>query len=1786
MRSREKRVFHFLLIFLFVALVLVFTSCMLLDFFNTSTPSRYTKAKISFSPQAPEYVGQIMQVLISTSPRKSVDKMKVTTAGGNILTAFDVSQNEFSFPVDKAPFFFEVEVTQGRRVETTRFPDNDSDFSSVKDFSPPEVRIEKIEQVEQKNFRLFLDASDPDSGISSTWFKIDGQEKSFSGEYLETELEFGEHIIVGYARNTSGTEGRSSARREISRPMDDPSPPIINMDQTAYSVFTNERVLLSGRIFDNQSYLSQVDVSFPNGYTKTYRFDPLQEEFYLSYPFRAEETGDITVRAQNGSGGVSATLSIPLQVNPNRAPDVSIEKVSGEDFSGESQGYRVVASDQDGTVSDISVVLDGYTYRQKQNIFAQSGEMSFNWIAESGGHIWQAYATDEKGARGSSDPLSIVVERKDEEGPYITFYPAGDIFSGEPAKLYMMVNDSISGVDRNSVLLAIDGVQHPLSTLDSSLFWADWTPSSIGESVLYATAKDIAGNSSGATTTVMVLDPQDKKAPKIQTFGVDQLSYVIGSVVNFSAVILPPEMQGSRAAFVDEAFIMIQCGQSQENETLSMQKNSDDSNLWVASYTPPVAGAYLATLYARSGQYQTSRTVAFTVTEANPIVEVTYTPVEPYVGQQTRLIARVTPPPGSSNSSISLSDIQLLYDDDVFTHSGLQQAATPNYFFADFQTTKALASNGYDFGVRATNNFGDQGEAHTTIRFKPAALSLSMEASPTGFSFYTRQPIQFLFQVFNPAGLAQNPVNSIEFVMKNGAGEIVNRQTLSTAPYQTGLISSIPPGEYSTLATVTLQSGAIATDFLEGIQVQRPEIVWKLLPGSPLIQVGDDVAFELEVTNPNEKYDPVNPSLTVEIYKTDDPSDLSDLRFSLQAEKGDYVDPAQTVSAFTATSEVTFLEEGTYYAVATPETAGGANSTTSPQKIVVTVSPITGTLSASPVNTYVGRPITLTLELNPGTTNLTIDSVDLFFRNVDTGAQIPISGVSEDPENVFVGVKPISAAGTYTGNASVNLVSGSGMRTTVVVPFETPDQIVVLEGGQPSVSLTVSPMTVKEDQSVQVSFTVSNFTQVVHAQLFLDDRTLGEFILPASIIGPQTESTSIQVANLPEPIEGTHTVLVQVFDPHQTGILATATKDFLVEKYQTQGIGLRIEELTGEEDYSGEFFLDISKNIIVSVQKENPSVSVNQLILRIKENEIAAEHTLAPDAALSSDFWAVFKYTYTPTQVGTVTLSATALNVQSNVVAHLDDHVFPVREPTVSIDSLLIPNMYVGMDVSVRIDVSTDFPVETLNVLVDLFQGSNFLQSTPAIHTGNNRFFTTFPGNLISKPGEYLFDVQINTISEQATKAAVLPDLGLLPEHVNFITPFKIYSEPSVRISLPDSDPSGLENIQLEVQIEGPEDQTTRYPENPSIIADAGEIVEISSFTGGPFEKEGVATVTVRAKVFNQILSTVSKAFNVVTEVVNVRGEFPDNTVRVGQRVHPRAVVEPKFTNGKVKIQMPGWATARLSTIIASDTQSVTFEVPEEFAIPSTDTQMATVILMDTSENVLQEASWTFTPKVPILKIGSFTPSKTQNYKRYPLSFSVEFTTSFQEEDLELSCTSQADGIPQSFSLESLEINSSGYGNALFSKNSVDFASTDTFVASAKINANSSFEPVNIVEQSLDTATTSFYVWDTPATGLLATPDGGPVGSVVTASIPITFEIPELRDKIRVVFSFNKVFDQSTLDYKEPIEGATDTNVVIYQASCETTSTGESDGSISYQLILIQGNIVHDTQSNKFTITN
>ena len=179
--------------FIILFFLLLFSSCVLQDLFGGT--SRSVRIKVTMTPETPSYIGQVLKVLVSTTPRKELPYIRLTTK--NFVTGEErsymqenVGSHEFSIKLHSSQFGFFIE-TPGRTRQNGNaiwWPSKET-YIETEDFTPPNVSV-KVSRVNENgnDYTFEVIADESESAVIRRWVTVNGTEYELAGQRQSTRL--------------------------------------------------------------------------------------------------------------------------------------------------------------------------------------------------------------------------------------------------------------------------------------------------------------------------------------------------------------------------------------------------------------------------------------------------------------------------------------------------------------------------------------------------------------------------------------------------------------------------------------------------------------------------------------------------------------------------------------------------------------------------------------------------------------------------------------------------------------------------------------------------------------------------------------------------------------------------------------------------------------------------------------------------------------------------------------------------------------------------------------------------------------------------------------------------------------------------------------------------------------------------------------------------------------------------------------------------------------------------------------------------------------------------------------------------------------------------------------------------------------------------------------------------------------------------------------------------------------------------------------------------------------
>ena len=1036
--------------FIILFFLLLFSSCVLQDLFGGT--SRSVRIKVTMTPETPSYIGQVLKVLVSTTPRKELPYIRLTTK--NFVTGEErsymqenVGSHEFSIKLHSSQFGFFIE-TPGRTRQNGNaiwWPSKET-YIETEDFTPPNVSV-KVSRVNENgnDYTFEVIADESESAVIRRWVTVNGTEYELEGQRQSTRLplSIGTYIIRGFAQNSYGYVGSSSNKYvEVTPPRSNEPARIGWNHPKQLTPFTDENVTLSAQITDNISYIKRIELRSLSGIKKTYQFDPMVPTYSLRYNLKATRSEKVTLTVTNGNNIVT-TDEVDLSIQSHRAPKVTLEGPAGSFPIDESKSYLLKIDTYDGALIDNARFLVNNT---TASAFPGIGESSYKktltYTVLNGKKYLKAIATDSWGATGQSDEIEVIGYKIDKTPPRIQLYMPSVAYKNVQTDLSFLVQDSdsdLAGIPGLSVLE--DNLTLNPLTYDNAFYFAKWTPEGTGTRTIQVTATDTAGNQATATASIQVKDPTGIVRPTVGALSAYPNVLMLGSSVSLVLSVTPPSQNPGGIVPVVEIAVTAPNG----GTPYKIGSISQAGYIYTGTYRPAVAGVHTAIALIQWGDDQYTKSCTFRVDAPKPTMVFTVEPEETYIGNPVTLKLS----PDTANPNASLTVLEMSVEEEALSWVRTIGAGGSVIYVAT-KSTLDMSPGIKKARAKIRDSFGE--EITTTATFTLRSPNLRI----TGYKYVTdsgKPPNAYdptRIEVYMGADLpAAIPINGEVAIARRGSSD--ERGVAETYPLQR------TPSDAYTFVTkekwIPKEAGLYDISFrLSGVigsQATETKLATEVRVAAAQLNVGISATpVEIDKIRTGEAFSLV---FTVTGATVVDPIKS----FTYGISSGSAIHQTETaptqMGSFTYThTPPKFSVAGSYTITATAVTISG-NTKVLTLTIEVKAPDISISIEASPAidRITVGRPITLLFSVD-GIPNS--DKIDSFSYAIWKGSEIYKDAVYlehqratryTDPIEPFVteGVYTIIATATTAG-----LSVGVNSRTFTVLSAEIRKKTFALEG--------------------------------------------------------------------------------------------------------------------------------------------------------------------------------------------------------------------------------------------------------------------------------------------------------------------------------------------------------------------------------------------------------------------------------------------------------------------------------------------------------------------------------------------------------------------------------------------------------------------------------------------------------------------------------------------------------------------------------------------------------------------
>jgi len=829
------------------------------------------KMSLSIDPK-PSYIGEEFEVTVTTRPSGSLSFIRVVLVDQVNNKEIEIQRDNtnrgtFSFIVPSASFqiYAESPYQKIEKDNAVWLPSKTTAYT-LPDFSPPSVIVNATRvSPTSNNYYLILNVQEKESNIQSVFYEIDGQRQYLTAKKGEIQVQvpmsIGNHQIKGYATNDSNLQGSSAMYNLSVTPPRVDSKPIINLETVSpVEAFDGEMIYITAQIEDPKSYLSKVEIVSNKGWNRRFNFDPLQENYYLNYLVKVEDSQTLKIKAINGNN-ISEQEEIEIIKKDHKVPDVELTVTpAGSKFEvGQKMDLEFSASANDSeTLTNIFVLVNGSTYRSfmANNSETYSGRITYNLM--KGENVFTVVAQDSQGARGSSDPVMVEGEKIDRTPPLIQMLLPNIAYSGVDVELPFTVEDYDSGIAGNPIIKNEDEELNA-STFDGYYYIADWTPGATGNYLFTVEVKDNAGNEASETKSVRVKDPTGIVWPTIGELAVTPDPVTLGGSVTVSISVIPPAQDLTINPIVE---LNVSSPGGNQAGLTNVQKNG---NIYSASFSPETKGAHVAQAIVQWDEYQYTRTDDFEVLSPEPTLTFTVEPSQTYIGDDVEIILQTD----TSNPYASVTVIEMSVDEVPLTWQTIVN--NDQKLYRAQKSTLNLGAGQHVVKVKIRDSFGNEALKIKQFRLVEPTLEInSVNLKPRESVLNTVYKDSY-FEVFIERTIPENlPVNGTLQVNGHGVMQSFTLEASGDYRYVTSDWQPLDQGVYDVdISMEAIVNTDIYSDtYSASVTVYPPEI------GQPLMRMqgeantlvyGEGFDFELIFNDPNKTND-----MTVKMYLVDE----------------------------------------------------------------------------------------------------------------------------------------------------------------------------------------------------------------------------------------------------------------------------------------------------------------------------------------------------------------------------------------------------------------------------------------------------------------------------------------------------------------------------------------------------------------------------------------------------------------------------------------------------------------------------------------------------------------------------------------------------------------------------------------------------------------------------------------------------------------------------------------------------------------------------------------------------
>jgi len=1029
--KRVKTAFFIILIF-----VLFFSGCTFLgDFFLFQNDERTsTNVNLTFPDGQPSYIGQNLEVKVSSTPAKKLAYIKTVLVDHVndkeiVQLAENTNQGVFSFKINSSKISFYVETPyQNKENGKEKWYPSKNSWYEIQDYSPPELDF-STERINQTNneYRLRINARDNESGLKRVYYEINGVQKSLSlpdndGEITTTlTLKIGLHQITVSAVNQNNLMNQKEEEINVTPP-DVISYPVIEgfNDQDVIDVFTGETVYIQGTISDDRAYIQKIELISSTGWMDVITLDPLEASYNLLYPIEVFENQTLTVIAYNGNN-YQTTATIIINAKEHKAPDIKLTQINpmGSEFEiGTEIEFRIEAqAHDDETITDIYCLLNNMPIKVIDVGNEESYNDTFSYKLRNGRNSFTVVAIDTKGAKKTSKEILITGFKVDETKPEIFLLMPDVAYKDITTKLEFIAEDFDSGVDEANI--SIDGnTNYILNGIDNYYYSTNWTPSAIGQSKVEVTVSDKEGNVAKAQKMITVKDPTGIKWPTIQDVLVSPNPVKLGGTVDISLNVIPP------ADFpeLDPIVVFQVTSPSTSSGSRGFVEVQKNGNTYIGSYHPDTKGIHNVKATVQWDDNQVVKNTSFDVLSPEPTITLTLDPERTFFGDDIEV--RLTM--GTTNPYASITNLKMMVGESKTLEWEKIITEDQTIYFATFSTINLEIGQNLVYAT-IEDTFGNRIQKTKAFYLEQPQLQInSLNMIPKiGSKFMVYNPVKF--EVFIDRNLPEQlKVNGeIKVQSANSQNRIPQSFDLNQAPdnhYK--YISEIDwiPGTEGPHSVEVYMDTYINTTHLEDrhtelVTINPQEIIVDIV-ASPMnldsITVAREVEFIFNITGimEDDKFKAIQYAIFKEgaLYSgPTTPPEIGNNKFS------------DVVSAF--------HQAGNYTVLATVTTEGGSVATNQ-KDFSVRESEIRKNvfyMNGNQNNLFYGKEMTFTLELeNPQ--KLTNLLVKMFLVDEDGNKINQVQPITADPNSDYDEFTTsdyfrLYESGTFTAAASVVILN-------------------------------------------------------------------------------------------------------------------------------------------------------------------------------------------------------------------------------------------------------------------------------------------------------------------------------------------------------------------------------------------------------------------------------------------------------------------------------------------------------------------------------------------------------------------------------------------------------------------------------------------------------------------------------------------------------------------------------------------------------------------------------------------